>query len=453
MPSWGDLLGSGSVAEQLLIWGVLNQLLGDLFEPFLQLVTQKVLEANPVIVETPADLADMVVRGIKSQADAAAEALKSGINGQRFDDLVHLTGEPIGLEQGLEAVRRGYMPVADAGLDAPSLERLVRTGRVYNYWLPVIEKLAEVPITPGEAVNAALRGQAPLADMQAEAFASGVNAERFTILLDSAGRPPSPTELLEMVRRGEIPQRGVGPQELSLEQGIHEGDTKNKWFPIYQKLLEYRPPPRITITLYKSGAITAEQAQGYLQDAGLKPELAAAYIKSAAGERMEGTRQLQQGVVLELFQAQAIDQATAAGMLEVLGYTPAQAGFLLELYELRRETTALNKAITRVGTLYTNHRITRQAAEELLGNLKVVGAHRDQLMATWDLEAVSEVKLPTITEIGLALKNGGITADEAMAEALKLGYQPFDAYVAITAHSGGAPGPKPPVGPVGPGVI
>jgi hypothetical protein len=206
-------------------------------------------------------------------------------------------------------------------------------------------------------------------------------------------------------------------------------------------------------TLLRTGAIDGSTAAKWFADAGLDADTQAAYLRSVNGEKLAGTRQLSQGVVLELYQAQAVDNPTAAGWLGKLGYTAAQAGFLLELTDLRRETTAHNKAVTRIGTLYTNHRITRPSAVALLDRLGIVGAHQANLMATWDLETSSEVKLPTITEIGNALKYGAITEAEAISEALKLGYQPFDAYVALSSHYGGPLTVKPAPGPIGPGVI
>lgn len=453
MPSWADLVGKGSVAETLLVWGLLNQLVQDVLGPFLEAVQIKVNHANPLFPNTPADLADMTVRGVLDQNRAADEAADSGINADRFGRLVHLAGEPPGLETVLEMFRRGYIGWDDTGLDTASVERAIKTSRVYDYWSGPIRKNAQIPITVGEAVNAFLRGQTDETTAKAEAQASGINAERFQILFDSAGRPPSPMELVELLRRKLIPLEGTGPAELSFQQGIFEGDSKDKWWPLYAKLAEYLPPPRIISTLLRTGAIDQATAAKLFDDAGLTPEMQAAYIHSTNGEKMAGTRELAQGVVLELYQAKAVDQATATGLLNVLGYTNTQATLLLELYDLRRDITATNQAINRVGRLYTTHKITRAAAVELLAQFGVTPAHEAQLMATWDLELVSEVKLPTAAELGTALFYKAITPDEAMSEAMKLGYTPLDAYIVLSAHSRGPVGNKPAPGPAGPGVF
>jgi hypothetical protein len=249
---------------------------------------------------------------------------------------------------------------------------------------------------------------------------------------------------VELVRRSIIPMTGTGPDVLSFQQGIFEGDAKDKWEPIYERLADYIPPPRIVTTLERSNAITAAQAQQYYQDAGLSADLAAAYNKSILGEKLEGTKQLAQGVVLELYQAGAIDTAAATGYLNTLGYTNAQAEFLLSLYDLRQEVAALNRATNRIGQLYVKHKISRAGAINALGVLGVAGAHQDNLMSTWDEQLINEVQLPTIGEIGKAIHYGAITPEEGLVEAAKLGYQPFDAYVALSAAAEAPVGVKPP---------
>lgn len=453
MPSWGDLLGKGSVAEQLLVWGVLNQILGTVLGPAMELVAEQVNSAHPVVPLTPAELADMVIRNIKTEAEGAREAALSGTDANRFHDQVLASGEPPGLEQVIEMWRRGFV---GEGPDVPgvaSVASAVRTSRLRPEWLEPILKMRDVPITVGEVVDALLRGQITREEAITEAGYSGINPDRLQVLLDSAGRPPSPMELVELYRRGEIPKEGVGPGVVSFQQGIFEGDAKDKWWTEYFKLTEYIPPPRTISTLYRTGSISAELAAELYQKAGLTPDLAAAYIHSASGEKMEGTVQLARGLVLELYQAGAIDASQAGDKLGKLGYGPAEQTFLLESADLHREVQTFNKAVNRVGTLYANHRVTRDSAVRVLGELGLTPAHVDKLMATWDLELYAEVKLPTLAEIGGALKNGAISAAEALTEAGRLGYQPWDAYVALSAHAGGPVGNKPSAAPVPPGVV
>src|SRR5215469_5708623 len=170
MPSFSDILGPGTVAEQLLVWGLLNQLLGDFLGPFLEVVRQDVNASNPVMVETPPILADQVVRGILDQSDAQAEAAKSGMDGERF-----------GLQFALEALRRGFINVGAVTDPGPSLLNALAKSRVYTYWSEVVQQMASRPISVGDAVDAYIRGQISQSEAEAEAWANGIDSDRFTV--------------------------------------------------------------------------------------------------------------------------------------------------------------------------------------------------------------------------------------------------------------------------------
>lgn len=468
MVAWGDLFGSEGVIGQLLLWQVGGQVIGAVLTPALTAAQQEVWQAaiesgagGVYVAASPADLADQVVRNIIDLQTAQGEAAKSGINPGDFQRMVDGAGEPPGLQTAIQMYLRGHIPWAGEGPGIASVANAIITGRLYNYWGPPIQATFDPnepgggdPLSPSQAVDAALRGQAPFTEMAAEALLSGVNNQRFQILVDSAGNPPSLTELIELVRRQIIPQSGTGPDVLSFQQGIFEGDNKDKWLEAYEQLQVYLPPPRTVTALERTGAIDAAQAQTYYQDFGLTPDLAAAYNKSILGEKMEGTKQFAQGVITELYEAQAIDEPTATEYLGILGYTPAQAAFILELYDLKRELAAVNKTINRVGTLYSTHKITRQSAVDFLNGLGVTGQHQANLLSTWDLALAAEVKLPTISELGAAVYYQAISADEAVARAQALGYTAWDAYVALSAAARGPVGAEPsPDSASNPGVI
>lgn len=453
MPSWDELLGRGSIVETIAVWGILNQLIQSLLGPFFEEITEKVNDRNPVFPITPPDLADAFVRGVMGEDAATAEARLSGVDAARFRTLIHLAGEPPGLETVLQMYRRQIIGWDDTGPDAASVERAIKTSRVYNYWSDAIKANAQVPLSPGEAVNAALRHQADPAAMESEAYANGITPERFRILLDSAGRPPSPTELMVLVNRGIIPKTGTGPGVLSFDQGISEGDSKNKWTDPLFALREYRPPPRSIPALLKTGSITDTEATAYLLDAGLAPKLAAAYVHNARGEKLAGTKQLAEGTVVTLYESHAIDAADAGRMLGALGYDDAEVGFILETADLQREVRALNSAITRLGTLYTSHKITRTGATEGLAALGLGQSHIDHLLGEWDVTAAANVRQLTPAEIVDAWQLNLIDGNEAIAELVAIGYTPRDAWIKLSIKAKQAQPNEPAQGPAGPGVL
>jgi hypothetical protein len=459
VPAWGDIFPSGSLAEQIFLWSVASQLVGAILTPEMTALQKDIwtLAGNDpsgalFVPPAPADLADMVVRGIRAQGDATSAAGQSGVAPGDFADLVLNAGEPPGLEQVLEWWRRGFIRWDDTGVQTPSVERAIKTGRIYDYWSDVIQQAADIPITVGEAVNAALRGQAPTADMQTEASYSGIDADRFQILLDSAGRPPSPAELLELYRRKLIPLSGVGPGVVSFQQGIFEGDAKDKWWTEYAALAEYIPPPRTVTTLLKTGSVDGAEAQLLWQQSGLTPTLAAAYAHSATGEKLAGSKALAESTVLTLYETQALSEAEATSYLTALGYDATEVGLLLELADLQRELKAVNSAVTKVGTLYVGHKITRQAANAAVLALGVSPAHAANLLATWDLESSNNVRLLTPAQIVDAWNYGVYDQPTAQAKLEAEGYTPFDAWTLLSIKAETPLPGRPAESDLGPGV-
>ena len=84
MASLGDLFSSRSAVGQLFLYGVLGGVLSSLLQPELQELTQLsygILANTPLPAEQAARLA---VQGHMTEAQAAGEAGKAGINGERF---------------------------------------------------------------------------------------------------------------------------------------------------------------------------------------------------------------------------------------------------------------------------------------------------------------------------------------------------------------------------------
>jgi len=94
-----------------------------------------------------------------------------------------------------------------------------------------------------DAVAAVVRGYLSETEGATEASLSGIDARRFQLLVDAAGNPPAPAELLELWRRKVIPETGSGADSVSVEQGIREGQTKNKWIGPLKALKSALPSP------------------------------------------------------------------------------------------------------------------------------------------------------------------------------------------------------------------
>lgn len=447
MAGLGSLLGEGQSASQFLMWGVAYGFAQALLQPEFEALQQLVWRNQAVRVLSPADLADMVIRNIRTEDDAAGEAADSGIDADRFHDMVLDTGEPPGLELGLEMLRRGIIQVGDGTPGEATFSALVATSRLRPEWLSSLLAAQEVPISAADAVEAFIRGQISEADAKTEAFATGINSDRFDILANTAGRPPALGEALELLRRGIIQAMGLGPDETTFQQAIAEGDTKDKWLQQFLALAAYIPPPRSIATLQSHGVIdTATAAQLYQQN-GLSPQLAGIYAASAVAVKVAAHKQATEAQVLKLYYDRLIDGPAATGMLENLGYDQTTAAYVLELQDFARAASVLNGAVSTVGRLYVAHKVTRAATIEALQALDLPAAAVSQYVGVWDTEVVANVKTLTEGQITAAFFYG--VKDQAWCQqALQdIGYTAHDAWVILSDRSHGPLPGEPPAGP------
>lgn len=427
----GGIQGAGGVFEQFAIWGILMQLAGAILAPITQAVQQTMFQNLNITPLPPAQLADLVLKGWFDEPSAATEAAKAGISADRFHQMIEDAGEPPALQMLLEAYRRGFIGWEGDNLDDTSVLRGIQQSRLRDQWADMVKQLVTQVIPVGDAVSAAVRGQIPMAQAQQIAFYSGISADDFVILVNTAGNPPGPGDLIELTRRGLIPVDGVGPSVLSLQQGIYEGDTKDKWFPMYVQLMEYIPPPRTVTALERSGVLTPAQAQTLYQDAGLTPELAAVYSANASLTKTGKVKELAEGTVLHLYTAAIIPQAEAVTLLGDLGYTTQEADWILAWTDLHRELAALEKAINKVASLYVARKIGVTTATAALGALGVPGAQQQLLFADWSLERDASVKVLSAAEIGDAVKYGIITQAQGQQALVDQGFSAFDAWVRL----------------------
>lgn len=261
MSALGDLLGKGGVAEQLVVWGVMNQALGAALAPYISQLTQDVNARTPVEPLSPSDLADAVVRNYMTIAEATAEAAKSGVGAADFARMVPLHADAPGPQELAVALLRGIIAEAGSGPDAATFEQGIREGRLGDKWAPMIKALSAAVLSAPDAASAVVRGFLTHADGQAEAAKSGVSAATFQTLVDLSGDAPGPQQLAEALRRGAITESGSGPDSTSFEAGIAEGRLANKWAPVIQALAKIWPTPVDALDAALKGQITPAEGE------------------------------------------------------------------------------------------------------------------------------------------------------------------------------------------------
>lgn len=316
MAGLGDLFGENGALEQILLWGVVSQVISAVASPAFTALTQDVNGAHPEMVLSPDIIANAVVRGFYTDAAARAEAAKSGIAPSRFEVLrelaqVHiqpadlaeavlrsymtaeeaqdeaepqgwdagrlaimtnLAGDAPGADQLAEALRRGIITRLGKGANSTSYEQGIAETRLHDKWGPVLEALSVAVLPPADAADAVVRNF--LTDKQGAATAalSGVTDADFEIMRHLAGDAPGPQQLAEALRRGAIDEFGTGAGSTSFEQGIAEGRLADKWAPVIKVLAQLWPTPVDALNALLKGQLTHAEAEALYVKLGGDPQ-------------------------------------------------------------------------------------------------------------------------------------------------------------------------------------
>ncbi len=114
------------------------------------------------------------------------------------------------------------------------------------------------------------------------------------------------------------------------------------------------------------------------------------------------------------------------------GYLQADVDSEIELADLKVSHALEQRAVNRVGTLYTGRKIDKQTALSTLDSLSLPAPQRDRLLKIWDLERGDNLKHLTPPQLGHAVSNGWYTVDQALAVLGAQGYGALDAWVLLS---------------------
>lgn len=416
------LFGPNSVTRQFFVWGVAQQLVQSALSPMFQAILNRSNTANPNVPATPAELADMTVRGVVGLDWAHAEARKSGISPQILDLMIQNATIPPALGDMLRLWRHGKIS-KDLVLKA------IKQARIKPEWVDTVLLMGIEPPSPTEILRALLQGQVDYATALDLFRKLGGDPDYFELLYNTEGSAPTPTEASIMARRGIIPWEGTGAGVVSFEQAFLEGPWRNKWLDPWRKSSEYLPPPRTITAMLREGSINVDEAKDLLARQGVPTELIGSYISEASSNKVTKSKELTESTIRNLYEENAIDDQAAHDFLLKLRYTPQEADFILTSWRLNRELKFRNTAISTVHAQYVNHRIGNTDASVALDRLKVPATQRTALIALWTLEASLKVTLLTPGQIKSAFKAELLSEDQVILRLKQHGYSEDDAII------------------------
>jgi len=362
---------------------------------------------------SPPDLADMVVRGIKTSVDATAIAAKSGMTADDFNSMILITGEPPGLMQMLEGYRRGF-------IDQATLERGIRQSRYRDEWIPLLEQLRFEPMSVADAVNAVVQNHLAMAEGEAIAEQNGLEPGAFSVLYETAGEPLSRTEMEDLYNRGLV-------TEDQVKQALLESRVKDKYidlaFQLHKKIL----PANLIQRALRFGAITQADAIKALADDGYSPEDAQVLVASGSAEKLQAYRDKIVSAVESAFEDNTIPEDQAQALIVAMGYEDTEAAFILQAAGFRRSAKVVNQVADNVRSKYISHVITRIQASGDLDAVGIPAAQRDFMLSLWDIEYSAHVRHLTEAQVVKAVTDSLITSDDGTQRLTDMGYSAVDA--------------------------
>lgn len=368
-------------------------------------------------VLSPADAALAVTRSIFTQAEGERIAALSGMDAADFATLVANTGEPLGLEQLLEALRRGF-------IDGARFDVGFRQARYRNEWAPTALQLAYAPMSTADAVDAAIQGHLTYDQAKVKAVQNGLEAADFDALYQTAGEPISRTEAEQLYNRGLM-------TEAEVKQAIVESRLKPKYTGLAFDLHVRLPEGRQVVSMITHGVVTKQQGVQLLLQLGYSAEVAGFLVAEGTSAKLGAHKALTVAEIHSLYTAGVFTEAHAVQLLDGMGYDAADSAYLIRSWDLLAAAAITRQAIGVVRSKYVARHFDEQAANLYLDSLGVAPAAKTRYLTVWDIERQATVRTLTEAQTVKAHKDGLITGQDAAARLAVMGYDDADVHILL----------------------
>jgi Holliday junction resolvasome RuvABC DNA-binding subunit len=404
-----DMMRRGLVTQdQFVEWQTLNAITPEVAGLF------AALETVPL---SPADAALAVLRGSMSQADGEKIAHENGLTPDSFATIIDNTGEPPGLEQLLEAYRRGIINQA-------TLERGILQSRYRDEWIPTLEALRFEPMSVADAVNAVVQDQMDAATAETISEQNGLAPGQFQILYNTAGEPLSRTEMEQLYNRGLV-------TEDQVTQALRESRLKNKYtglaFQLHTKIID----PGLLSRAVRYGGISEADAVAKAMENGYDKTDATTVVNAGLQERLQAHKDRVVSSVTALYETGTVAQSDAISVIRQMGYSDQEATFIVAAADYHREAHVISQVVNAVRSKYLAHHITSNQATGFLDAIGLPTSQRDFLMNLWGIEHDAYVRTLTEAQIVKAVNNDLITPQDGLSRLIALGYVEADAALLI----------------------
>lgn len=400
-----DMLNRGMIdGKQFDAWALKNGIPANV---------SKLLRELAISPVSPADAALGLLRGNIGRNAAVQIASDWGLTEQSFDLLLNNTGEPPGVEQLLEAFRRGFINQDD-------LTRGILQSRVRNEWIPTLINLRYSPMSVADAVNAVVQNHLSESDAESIAQQNGLEPGALSTLLATAGEPLSLTEMTQLYNRGEVTEQDV-------KQALLESRLKPKYtdtaFKLHVKLLE----PRTLSAAVTAGSLTHDAAITHAMAYGYSKDDATILVDEASKRKLQTLHGQQIAGIMRLYEENAVSQETARQVMHANGYDDSEIAVVLKTVEYDREARILTTTTSAIRSKFIAHHISEKQASASLDAIGIPSAQRDYLLGLWSIEQAANTKVLTEAQIVKAVRLKLISIEEGGRRLINMGYDTTDA--------------------------
>lgn len=402
----------GSLVVGFAIGATVGPVLGAALEPEIEGIRQGVWHQNPTRRISADVAAAAVLKGVLSPGSGASAAQYQGYDSSDFGIMVEASGQSIGIAEALLLYRRGQINLGH-------LQDIVRYSNVNPKFYDDVPKLQYGPPPAGEVVAGLLKGHLSQGEAATRLGHAGIDPENLEWMRATAGRPPSPMEMVRLWHRGEA-------TEADVEAAVRQSDINDDFLEFVKLAGRWYPPPRSIMAMLRDGSIDDSRGRELFRFAGVPDDIADDMIGEAHHSKGAAVKQLTTAQLVGMYSHRLISRPEANTKLTALRYTPADIALLLDYADDVRNERLLNATITKVGTKYVAHRINLTDAQHLLTTAGVSTAAQHDLFALWDIQRTANVVVPSASAVVGAYRRQDISALECRNRLTALGVQADD---------------------------
>lgn len=189
------------------------------------------------------------------------------------------------------------------------------------------------------------------------------------------------------------------------------------------KEIAYAPYTRVDIRrMHKEGVVNDEELIRAYKDIGYDDEKAMNLAIFTLKYNTQDKRELTRSQIVSSFADSMVSRGDATLLLVDLGYSEAEADYMLTYEEWKRDLDYQEQIIKNIKAKFIANLITSFDANKLLNEQNLPAERVAILMDRWEVERYRDIKLPSKTDLDKLYRNKIINQDEYYVYMKRLGY-------------------------------